>query len=190
MSKCSKTSLNSEKFTDYLLEKAFHLEELTAFYERPLFRKLALRRYCRTKSSEDQMLNEISKKYGPSETLLLGLGDFSVNSTSQQMRGCMPTPHKSLLKILQKRFDTLIVDEHRTSKLYNRDTQVELRNVRVQKGRKMKSIHQLLTPTRNPNGVILNRDRNACVNILRILREFILNRTRPQEFCRQQRLVS
>lgn len=39
----------------------------------------------------------------------------------------MPTPHKSLLKILQKRFDVVIVDEHRTSKLYNKDTQVELK---------------------------------------------------------------
>jgi hypothetical protein len=53
----------------------------------------------------------------------------------------------------------------------------------------MKSIHQLLTPTRNQNGVILNRDRNACVNILRILGEFVHNRTRPQEFCRQRHLV-
>ena len=57
-------------------------------------------------------------------------------------------------------------------------------------GRKMKSIHQLLTPTRNPNGVILNRDRNACQNILDILKEFLWHRTRPQAFCRQQRLVS
>ena len=125
------------------MEKASNTKELTDFYTKPLFRKLALRRYCRTKSSEDQMLNEIEKKYGPSETLLLGLGDFSINSTSQQMRGCMPTPHKSLLKILQKRFDTLIVDEHRTSKLYNKDTQVELRNVKVKRGRTKKSIHQL-----------------------------------------------
>lgn len=190
LSKCSKTSLNSEKFTDYLLEKVDNSEELNNFYSRPLFRKLALRRYCRTKSSEVKMLNEIEKKYGPSETLLLGLGDWSVNSTSKQMQGCMPTPHKSLLKILQKRFDVVIVDEHRTSKLYNKNTQVELKNVRVLKGRKMKSIHQLLTPTRNPNGVILNRDRNACVNILRILGEFVHKRTRPPEFCRQQRLVS
>jgi len=136
------------------------------------------------------MLNEISKKYGPSETLLLGLGDFSVNSTSQQMRGCMPTPHKSLLKILQKRFEVVVIDEHRTSKLYNKDTQVELKNFKVRRGHKMKSIHQLLTPTRNQNGVILNRDRNACQNMLNILKEFLKHRTRPQAFCRQQRLVS
>jgi hypothetical protein len=168
---------------------------LTDFYSRPLFRKLALRRYCRTKGAEDQMLNEIEKKYGSSKTLLLGLGDWSVNSTSQQMRGCMSTPHKSLLKILQKRFEVVIVDEHRTSKLYNKDPTQELKNLKVRRGRKMKSIHQLLTPTRNPNGVILNRDRNACQNMLDILREYVWYRTRPSEFCRQardqqQRLVS
>ena len=34
------------------------------------------------------MLNEIEKKFG--KNLLLGLGDWSINS-SYQMKGCMPT---------------------------------------------------------------------------------------------------
>jgi hypothetical protein len=38
------------------------------------------------------MLNEIEKKFG--KNLLLGLGDWSINS-SYQMKGCMPTPNKS-----------------------------------------------------------------------------------------------
>ena len=42
------------------------------------------------------------------------------------------------------------------------------------------------TPTRNPNGVILNRDRNACKNILLIMKEFLQTQTRKAEFSRKQ----
>jgi hypothetical protein len=48
------------------------------------------------------------------------------------------------------------------------------------------SIHTLLTPTRNPNGVILNRDRNACKNILSIMKEFLQTQTMKGEFNRKQ----
>jgi len=57
---------------------------------------------------------------------------------------------------------------------------------KILKGKKNKSIHTLLTLTRNPNGVILNRDKNASLNILKILKEYIFYQTRPIEFCRNK----
>ena len=60
------------------------------------------------------MLNEIEKKFG--KNLLLGLGDWSINS-SYQMKGCMPTPNKGISKLLMKRFEVISVDEYKTSKL-------------------------------------------------------------------------
>ena len=146
-------------------------------------RKLALRRFIKTKSSEDQMLNEIEKKYG--SNIVIGLGNWSIN-VSKQMKGCMPTPNKGLIKLLKKRFDVISVDEYKTSKIYSNDTTKELTNVKVKRGKKNKSIHKLLTPTRNPNGVILNRDRNACKNILLIMKEFLQTQTRKAEFSRKQ----
>lgn len=183
LSKFNKRTLNSQKFIDYLQEKRSVKTKLEDFYEKPLFRKLNLRRFCRTKSAEDKMLNEIEKKFG--KNVLLGLGDWSVN-TSFQMKGCMPTPNKGIAKLLMKRFEIVSVDEYKTSKLYNKDLTKELTNVKIKRGKRTKSIHTLLTPTRNPNGVILNRDRNACKNILSIMKEFLQTQTRKAEFSRKQ----
>jgi hypothetical protein len=183
LSKLNKRTLSSKKFKDYLQEKQSVTKKLQDFYEKPLFRKLALRRFCRTKSAEHTMLNEIEKKFG--NNLLLGLGDWSINS-SYQMKGCMPTPNKGISMLLMKRFEVISVDEYKTSKLYNNDLTKELTNIKVKRGKKSKSIHTLLTPTRNPNGVILNRDRNACKNILLIMKEFLQTQTRKAEFSRKQ----
>jgi hypothetical protein len=188
LSSHNKKSLLANKFISYLSEKKNSLIKLRRFYENPLFRKLTLRRFCRTKSSEDKMLNEIEKHYGKKEDLILGLGDWSVNSSPNQMKGCMPTPNKGLIKLLKKRFTVLSVDEFRTSKLYNKDLSKELINVKVKRGKKNKSIHTLLTPTRNPNGVMLNRDVNASRNILKILKTYLNSQTRPLEFCRTKAL--
>lgn len=183
LSKFNKRTLNTTKFIDYLQEKQSVKTKLQEFYEKPLFRKLNLRRFCRTKSAEDTMLNEIEEKFG--KNLLLGLGDWSVN-TSHQMKGCMPTPNKGISKLLMKRFDVVSIDEYKTSKLYNKDLSKELTNVKVKRGKRCTSIHTLLTPTRNPNGVILNRDRNACRNILLIMKEFLQTQKRKAEFSRKQ----
>jgi len=181
LSKFNKRTLSSNRFIDYLQEKQTYTKKLQEFYEKPLFRKLVLRRFCRTKSAEHTMLNEIERKFG--KNLLLGLGDWSINS-SYQMKGCMPTPNKGISKLLMKRFEVISVDEYKTSKLYNNDLTKELTNIKVKRGKKSKSIHTLLTPTRNPNGVILNRDRNACKNILLIMKEFLHTQTRKAEFSR------
>jgi hypothetical protein len=183
LSSFNKRTLDIDKFEKYLIAKQSYTTTLTEFYENQLFRKLKLRRFCRTKSSEDTMLNEIEKKFG--KNLLLGLGDWSVNS-SYQMKGCMPTPNKGIAKLLKKRFEVISIDEYKTSKLYNRDLSKELTNVKVKRGKKSKSIHTLLTPTRNPNSVIVNRDRNACKNILAIIKEFLETGRRKAEFSRKQ----
>jgi hypothetical protein len=181
LSKFNKRTLSSKKFIDYLQEKQTVTTKLQEFYEKPLFRKLVLRRFCRTKSAEHIMLNEIEKKFG--KNLLLGLGDWSINS-SYQIKGCMPTLNKGISKLLMKRFEVISVDEYKTSKLYNNDLTKELTNIKVKRGKKSNSIHTLLTPTRNPNGVILNRDRNACKNILLIMKEFLQTQKRKTEFSR------
>jgi hypothetical protein len=185
LSNFNKRTLHSNKFVDFLNEKKKHFNRLQEFYERPLFRKLSFRRYSRTKSSEDKMLNEIEKIYGNKENLLIGLGDWSKKSNTQ-MKGCMPSPNKGLIKVLKKRFEVLSIDEFRTSKLYNKDLTKELINVKV----KGKSIHTLLTPKENPEGVILNRDTNASKNILFLLKEYLYYQRRPLEFQRPKKLVN
>jgi hypothetical protein len=179
----SRVTMSSMKYESFLRTKCNIKDTLDTFYSQKMFRELALRRFRYTKRSEDNLLNEIEEKYGPCKYMLIGLGDWSVNSGSNHMRGCMPVPNKGLIKVLKKRFTVVSVDEFRTSKLYNKDTSKELINVKVNG----KKIHTLLTPKRNPNGVIVNRDHNASKNILRILTTYIESQTRPAEFTRSKK---
>lgn len=180
LSKSSGRSYDPAKYREYLTVKEGMTDALNKFYHRPLFRKLALRRYCKTLASESRMLNEIAKMFGAPETILIGLGNWSSN-TSRQMKGCMPSPNKGISRLLSKRFDVVEVDEFRTSKIYHNDLKTELVNVRVKK----KSIHGLLTLSGKPSSVILNRDKNASRNIQLILETYIKGQIRPEAFCRK-----
>lgn len=181
LSKHTNRTCDFEKCYAYLEEKSGMVKDLKDFYERPVFRKLAMRRFIRTQSAESKMLNEIEKKYG--KDIVLGLGNWS-NNVSKQMKGCMPSPNKGIHKILSRRFDVVEVDEYKTSKTYHRDFTEPLTNLKVRKGNRNKPIHALLTLTGKKNGVILNRDKNASQNIQHILQTYITTQTRPEAFCR------
>lgn len=181
LSKFSKRTLSYEKYIGYINEKKNNTDKLEPFYHKMLFRKLAFRRFVRTKQSEATMLKEIEKKFG--SNLLIGLGNWSINTT-HQMKGCISSPTKTIGKILSQRFSVVEIDEFRTSKLYNKDLSIELTNFKVKQGKRRKKVHTLLTPTRNPNGVILNRDVNASKNILYILECLVQDKERPEELKR------
>jgi hypothetical protein len=170
----------SSKFEKYLIVTRDLMVDLQAFYQMPIWRKLAFRRFSRTKSAEALMLNEIEKKFGPKDQLLLGLGDWS-NHQSKQMRGCLPSLTKGIYRLLIQRFRILEVNEFRTSKLYCKDRSQVLVNLKVNK----RPIHSLLTLQGKPNGVIVNRDVNACQNMLYLLESYLKFQTRPAEFVRQ-----
>lgn len=181
LSEFSKRTLSYEKYIGYINEKKNNIDKLEPFYHKMLFRKLAFRRFVRTKQSEAIILKEIEKKFG--SNLLIGLGNWSINTT-HQMKGCISSPTKRIGKILSQRFSVVEIDEFRTSKLYNKDLSIELTNFKVKRGGQRKKVHTLLTPTRNPNGVILNRDVNASKNILYILECLVQDKERPEELRR------
>ncbi len=183
------TTLSSKKgrtvdvtqFRSYLQRKQEMITPLQNFYQNILWRKLALRRFIRTQSSQQKMLNEIERCYG--KNLLLGLGNWSNNQTGQ-MKGCLPSPHRGLGKLLTQRFLVLEVDEFRTSKLYARDPTQELVKLKVRRGKRKLPLHAVLTLTGKPNGVIVNRDQNAASNILMLFESYLHHQIRPAAFCR------
>jgi len=181
----NKRSLEFTKYKNYIETKnVYHNEEMTNFYKDIKWRKFGFRRYSRTKKSENNLLAEIVKKYG--SNIVIGLGDYSVHS-SKQIKGTIPVPSKSIYKLLTRRFKHVyLIDEFRTSLIYNRDHSKELKNLKINK----KSKHRLLTPKENPKGVIVNRDHNASVNILEILKEYIFHKKRPEAFKRSLRKVN
>jgi hypothetical protein len=152
----------------------------------------------RTKQCEANLLNEIENTYLTKEEIKQGKkivilhGDYS---RTTQMKGTIPTPNIGLKKLLASRFEIVDVNEFNTSKLYNK-TLKEMENVcvKVKKGKEKckgkrnekKHLHEILTPKEKTEcRIFVNRDKNACKNILLLGKCYLTNQTRPEEFTRK-----
>jgi hypothetical protein len=101
------------------------------------------------------------------------------------MKGCIPTPNISMKKLLLSRFDIVEINEFNTSKLYNK-TLKEMENVSVKRQKHKKSIHEILTPKEKTKcRIFVNRDTNACKNILLLGKCYLESQTRPEQFIRK-----
>ena len=98
------------------------------------------------------------------------------------MKGTIPSPNIGFKKLLLKKFEMFEINEYNTSKLYNK-TFKELENVSVRKNKHKKHLHEILTPKeKTERCIFVNRDKNACKNILYLGKYFLENQLRPKEF--------
>ena len=188
LSNYNSRTLNQDKYSNYITNKTILNNELKEFYQKPLFRKLAFRRFIRTKQCEVKLLNEIENTYLTKEEIKQGKkivilhGDYS---RTTQMKGCIPTPNISMKKLLLSRFDIVEINEFNTSKLYNK-TLKEMENVSVKRKKHKKSLHEILTPKEETKcRIFVNRDVNACKNILLLGKCYLESQTRPEQFIRK-----
>jgi hypothetical protein len=185
LSKLSSKTLKIDEYKKFITSKNKLNNDVNEFYNNILFRKLNFRRFVRTKQSEEVLLNEIENKFLSKEEkksgkkILLLFGDYS---RTTQMKGTIPTPNIGFKRLLLTRFEILEVNEFNTSKLYNK-TFEELKNVSVRKNNHSKHLHEILTPKEETEKCIfVNRDKNACKNILYIGKYYLQNQSRPKEF--------
>ena len=186
LSKFNSKTLKIEDYKKFIINKNKLNNDVKNFYNNILFRKLNFRRFIRTKQSEEVLLNEIENKFLSEEDktnnkkLLIIHGDYSRTS---QMKGTIPTPNIGFKKLLLKRFQIFEINEYNTSKLYNK-TFRELENVTVRKNKHKKHLHEILTPKEETERrIFVNRDKNACKNILFLGKCYLENQIRPKEFC-------
>jgi hypothetical protein len=183
-------TLKIDNYKQFIINKNKLNNEVKDFYNQLLFRKLNFRRYIRTKQSEDKLLNEIENKFLTNDEkqnnkkILLLFGDYS---RTTQMKGCISAPNIGFKKLLNKRFDIVEVNEYNTSKLYNK-TLKELKNASIKKNKHKKYLHEILTPKEDTKQCIyVNRDKNACKNILNIGKQYLTNQTRLKEFTKENK---
>ena len=181
-------TIKVEEYKNFITNKTILNNEIKEFYQKPLFRKLAFCRFIRTKQSEVKLLNEIENTYLSKEEIKQGKkivilhGDYS---RTTQMKGCIPTPNIGMKKLLLSRFDIVEINEFNTSKLYNK-TLKEMENVSVKRKKHKKSLHEILTPKEETKcRIFVNRDVNACKNILLLGKCYLESQTRPEEFTRK-----
>jgi transposase len=87
-----------------------------------------------------------------------------------------------LRRVIQKKFSVVLVDEFRTSKLCSHcNCELEHYNNlhRVLVCRNCKS-----SGSESKNTTFMNRDMNACMNMLHISKSWIQSKMRPEQFCR------
>jgi len=188
LSKYNCKTVNYNNFKKYITEKTKLNDDVKLFYEKILFRKLKWRSCIYTRKSEDNFLNNIKKKFGNKNDILICYGNWS---NTKQMKYTMPTKGVGLRKIIEKKFNIVLVDEFKTSKLCSK-CHNELENY-TNNGKK---IHRLLvcnncnknSGSESKQSIFMNRDINACVNMLNICKTWINKKIRPKMFCRPSNL--
>ena len=179
-SHCCK-SVNIDIFKNYIKEKTKVDNQVRGFYEQELYRKLKWRKQIYRRKSEDTFLNRIEKTYGKKEDLLLCYGDWS---RCTQMKGIMSTMGVGLRRIIGKKFKVVLVNEYNTSKLCSKcheelEHYKNIYRVLVCRGCKSGGLE-------SKNTTFMQRDMNACMNMIHIAKSWIDSKTLPVEFCRTQ----
>ena len=175
-------SVNYKVFQEYIKVKTILNEEVKDFYQKELFRKLKWRTFVYKKSSEDCFLNKIEKTFGKKEEIILCYGNWS---NPKQMKYMMPSIGVGLRRIISKKFDVVLLNEFNTSKLCS-CCHNKLENFINKEGKKEHRL--LLCQCCGSNGsksekiTFINRDINACKNMLNLSKEWINHKTRDKRY--------
>lgn len=108
----SKTT-NFELFQDYIFAKNMVNFRLYGHYSSLVYRQLKWNSFIHTKRSEDKMLNNFTRIFGPPTDTIIGIGDWA---QAHQLRNHEPTKGKGFRKLFRKAgYQVYLVDEHRSS---------------------------------------------------------------------------
>lgn len=182
-------TVNYDKFKKYIATKTKLNNKLSNFYNQLCFRNMRLRSWIYRRKSENKFLDNIETQFGDKEDIFIGYGNWS---NTKQMKYIMPTKGVGMRRILRKRFNLALIDEFKTSKVhYETQTLIE-KNAKVKnKNGKEVKLHRVLnvevdgdSGSENKKSIYVNRDINACKNILSILKSWVFHQTRPQIYCR------
>lgn len=180
LSNYNSKTLNIDDYKEYLEAYNTVAKNTETFYNKEVWRKMKFRVYSYGNKSIDTFLNKIQEKFG--EKILIGYGNWS---RSTQMKNFMPTMGKGLRKIIDKRFETITVNEAYTSqKCCNCHSQLEYyRNEQKEK------VFRLLccfgcVRSEIKQTIYKTRDWNSAVNIRNLTKEWIQRQTRPESFCK------
>ena len=153
------------------------------FYGLVVHRKMKWRHFVYTQRSEDTFIGRMRHLYG--DDALVAYGNWS---RTTQMRHFVPTKGVGMRRLISRHFETVSINEFRTSKLCCNCAK-ELSHVTIeQEGSKKKLFRCLVCEecesSESKKRVFLTRDLNSAVNIRRLACDWISNQTRTPGFSR------
>jgi hypothetical protein len=180
-------------FSKYCQKKNKINSLLATHYSQFIFRKLRFNSFINTQKSESKMINNFKNKFGPYCTIVMG--DYD---KKDHMKGKEPTISKRIKKIFKNNgYKLYLLNEFRTSILCNKcEERCEKFMYReshrpkdidkeTKKGKKI-LVHGLLRCTNVNCKIIHNRDKNACMNMYKIVKNIIKGRGRPKRYRREE----
>ena len=186
LSKENSKSVDLEKFKIYAQKKLILNRKLEHFYGQYIFRKLRLGAYFRTQISEAKLINNIKKKFGAPENVVICIGDWEQHSHRKFKE---PTKGIGFRKTLRRAgYKVFLVDEFRTS-------------ARCSKcGGECENFRRVPNPKPSKENLIIchglvrcqgchvlwNRDVNAASNIYKIAENALNGLERPDYLSRGQ----
>ena len=192
-SKHNKKSTNIENFKNYLIDK--HKWEIILFkhYRKKIFRKMKLNVYTNIQKSESKLIKNFKDKYGDEKKVQIIWGDYDDMNNKTRIKK-EPIISKRLRKIFRiHKYKVFLINEFNTSKKCN----ICECNTQLYKDENGKEKWGLLR-CENLNCIvktkktgkncrrIMNRDKNSCMNMLKIVNELKKSGKRPKLFCPQE----
>ena len=187
LSSCNSKSCNYENTKEYIKIKNYLSDNLMKYYQKDLYRKLKWYSYINIQKSEARLVNRLKSIYGsPSKTVL-----FFGNYGGGNLKNCEPTKGKGLRKVFRNAgYRLFLVDEYNTTKknyVNGIDNEKFLwrRNPRPYK-QGVTLVHGLLRSKTIKSGksssnkhILVNRNLNGSMNILKIVNCVLTNTSLP-----------
>ena len=183
LSDSNSKTVDVDAFKEYVRAKNSMNEKLRNFYGLALHRKMKWRQFVYTQRSEDKFLGRMRQLFG--DDALVAYGNWS---RTTQMRHFVPTKGVGMRRLISRHFETVLIDEFRTSKLCCNCSK-ELSHVKIEQGESKKKLFRCLVceeceRSESKKRVFLTRDLNSALNIRRLACDWIHDQTRPVAFRR------
>ena len=168
LSKLNGKTVDPEQFKDYIKSRTGINKQLLPLYADLKFRQYCWYGYLERRRADDNMINRVKKAFG--SNVIVFYGDWSVRS---QMKFFAPTPNKKIKRKFAGNFQVYDLDEYHTSKLYWK-TEEEGKNLKLKdKDGKLRKKHAIKTFTVHNRMECINRDRNACLNMRKLVLHYL-----------------
>ena len=136
------------------------------------------------------MINNFKNKFGKPENTLVIVGDYD---SKNHMKGVEPIINRKIRKLFKNnKYETYLINEYNTSKLCHK-CNCENEKFLYRESKKPKSegktylVHGALRCKSVNCEMIHNRDKNACRNMLKIVKSLFKGKGRLKKFCRPKK---
>ena len=173
-----------DNFKNYINKKNELNKVLLEKYKEDIFRKYKWYSYINRKKAETDIVREIKNKFGNDTTIIMGDWSDKLKTLPSRIK-YISTPNISLKRKIHEYIDIYNLDEFRTSCLNNK-TENRCENIELlDKKGVMRKIHSVLTfQMENNRRGCINRDNNVVLNMIKIVKSYLENKTRPERYRR------